>query len=68
MLKLSDQSKKNLEQEITGYKDEAQKMRKVGVFFLKISSFLLLKKTETTASVTLRQLRESYLPEMKILR
>lgn len=29
VLKLSEQNKRNLEQEISGYKDEAQKMRKV---------------------------------------
>jgi hypothetical protein len=29
VLKLSEQNKRNLEQEISGYKDEAQKMRKL---------------------------------------
>ena len=36
-LKLSEQNKRNLEQEIIGYKDEAQKMRKVlTTFWFKI--------------------------------
>ncbi len=33
LVKLSEQNRKNLEQEIAGYKDEAAKMRKVDLFF-----------------------------------
>jgi hypothetical protein len=46
ILKLSEQAQRTLEQEISGHRDEAQKMRKVSFLIKHFSSFTPLKKIE----------------------
>ena len=46
IVKLSEQTHRNLEQEISGFKDEASKMRKVALILIKFSLYFPWKRKE----------------------